>query len=183
MPTTRKAAAPMPTAILWATGSFGCCRHVLPSATSRPGNYASAFSAALLNRNDWKADTKIEYHLDHVHQNDIDRQEPRYTLAYDIPRQRPTCSWRVSARMEFERHESRQDGCNARILRKPHLVLHQPRHVRTPGAYHGQTQQHEGRSYKRESERDQRPAEVHYPCGRRGGPGRRVDGGTGAGGR
>ncbi len=44
-----------------------------------------SFSAALLNPNDWKAGTKIEYHLDHVHQTDIDKQDPRYTLAYDIP--------------------------------------------------------------------------------------------------
>ena len=44
-----------------------------------------SFSAALLNSADWKAESKIEYHLDHVHQIDIDKQDPRYTLAYDIP--------------------------------------------------------------------------------------------------
>ena len=44
-----------------------------------------SFSAALLNSDDWAANKNIEYHLDHVHQIDIDRQDPRYTLAYDIP--------------------------------------------------------------------------------------------------
>ena len=40
-----------------------------------------SFSAALLNSADW--DGNIVYHLDHAHQTDIDKQDPRYTLAYD----------------------------------------------------------------------------------------------------
>ncbi len=42
-----------------------------------------SFSAALLKQADWQ--DKIEYHLDHVHQIDIDKQDPRYTLAYNVP--------------------------------------------------------------------------------------------------
>ena len=60
---------------------------VLPACPDSPttSGLCLSFSAALLNPNDWKAGTKIEYHLDHVHQTDIDKQDPRYTLAYDIP--------------------------------------------------------------------------------------------------
>ena len=59
----------------------------LPACPDSPttSGLCLSFSAALLNPNDWKAGTKIEYHLDHVHQTDIDKQDPRYTLAYDIP--------------------------------------------------------------------------------------------------
>ena len=39
------------------------------------------FSSALLDDVDWAGN--IEYHIDHVHQIDIDKQDPRYTLAYD----------------------------------------------------------------------------------------------------
>ena len=42
-----------------------------------------SFSAALLNSADW--DGNIVYHLDHAHQTDIDKQDPRYTLAYEEP--------------------------------------------------------------------------------------------------
>ena len=47
-----------------------------------------SISAALLNQEDWvTADDqgfgKIDYLLDHVHQIDIDKQDPRYVLAYD----------------------------------------------------------------------------------------------------
>jgi len=51
-----------------------------------------SFSAALLNEADWEGVTAdndgdekggIEYHIDHVHQIDIDKQDPRYTLVYD----------------------------------------------------------------------------------------------------
>ena len=41
------------------------------------------FSAALLNSADWT--DSIEYHIDHVHQIDIDKQDPMYTLAYEEP--------------------------------------------------------------------------------------------------
>ncbi len=42
-----------------------------------------SFSAALLNDADWNGN--IVYHVDHVHQIDIDKQDPRYTLAYEEP--------------------------------------------------------------------------------------------------
>ena len=42
-----------------------------------------SFSAALLNDSDWAGN--IEYHLDHVHQIDIDKQDPRYVLGYNVP--------------------------------------------------------------------------------------------------
>ena len=47
-----------------------------------------SISAALLNQDDWVTPSgarlgKIEYLLDHVHQIDIDKQDPRYVLAYD----------------------------------------------------------------------------------------------------
>ena len=42
-----------------------------------------SFSAALLEPTDW--DGNIEYLLGHVHQIDIDKQDPRYTLVYDVP--------------------------------------------------------------------------------------------------
>ena len=51
--------------------------------TAAANDLCIIFSAALLNPNDWKAGTEIEYLLDHVHQTDIDKQDPRYTLAYD----------------------------------------------------------------------------------------------------
>ena len=47
------------------------------------------FSAALLNPADWtnapgSSDVTVDYHIDHVHQIDIDKQDPRYVLAYDV---------------------------------------------------------------------------------------------------
>jgi len=50
-----------------------------------------SFSAALLNTADW--DGAIEYHVDHVHQIDIDKQDPRYVLAYDGGTARPQLQW------------------------------------------------------------------------------------------
>ena len=51
-----------------------------------------SFSAALLNPEDWRDpdgaasdDGKIQYQIDHVHQIDIDRQDPRYVLTYPVP--------------------------------------------------------------------------------------------------
>ena len=52
-------------------------------AAPEDGGLCLSFSAALLNAADW--DGNIEYHLDHVHQIDIDKQDPRYTLGYDVP--------------------------------------------------------------------------------------------------
>ena len=61
-----------------------------PAGAAAAGDLCIAFSAALLNPMDWadldeSEDTGVvvEYLLDHVHQVDIDKQDPRYTLAYD----------------------------------------------------------------------------------------------------
>ena len=50
-----------------------------------------SFSAALLNPADWRDpdgvasdDGKVQYQIDHVHQIDIDRQDPRYVLTYPV---------------------------------------------------------------------------------------------------
>lgn len=50
-----------------------------------------AFSAALLNPEDWRDpegaasdNGKVQYQIDHVHQIDIDRQDPRYVLTYPV---------------------------------------------------------------------------------------------------
>ena len=56
-----------------------------PDGMAAADDLCIIFSAALLNSADWKEGTKIEYLLDHVHQTDIDKQDPRYTLAYDVP--------------------------------------------------------------------------------------------------
>ena len=48
------------------------------------GDLCLSFSSVLLKSADWKPNTKIKFHLDHVHQKDLDRQLPRYTLAYDV---------------------------------------------------------------------------------------------------
>ena len=53
-----------------------------------------SFSAALLNGADWVG--AIEYHVDHVHQIDIDKQDPRYVLAYDGGNVRPQLQWNSS---------------------------------------------------------------------------------------
>ena len=42
-----------------------------------------SYSAALLNPADWNGN--IEYIVTHVHQVDIDKQDRRYVLAYDVP--------------------------------------------------------------------------------------------------
>ena len=62
-----------------------------PAGMAADDDLCIAFSAALLNPLDWANlndddGVKIEYLLDHVHQIDTDKQDPRYTLAYDIPK-------------------------------------------------------------------------------------------------
>ena len=59
-----------------------------PAGAPAADDLCIIFSAALLNPADWvtadgKPNGKIEYQLDHVHQTDIDKQDPRYALAYD----------------------------------------------------------------------------------------------------
>ena len=48
-------------------------------------NLCISYSAALLNPDDWAEDTSIEFIVTHVHQVDIDRQDRRYVLVYDVP--------------------------------------------------------------------------------------------------
>ena len=57
----------------------------LPACPDSPATtpLCLSFSTALLNDDDADWVGNIEYHIDHVHQIDIDRQDPRYTLAYD----------------------------------------------------------------------------------------------------
>ncbi len=56
------------------------------------GELCLSFLANLLERSEWFVKGRaaernvIEFHLDHVHQKDINRQLARYTLAYDLPR-------------------------------------------------------------------------------------------------
>ena len=65
-----------------------------PAGSSETVGLCLSFSTALLNDSgaDWvdltvddegNVSGGIEYHIDHVHQIDIDKQDPRYTLAYD----------------------------------------------------------------------------------------------------
>lgn len=64
-----------------------------PDGTPATNGLCLSFSAVLLDPADWTRDpdaaadapATIEYHIDHVHQIDIDKQDPRYTLAYDAP--------------------------------------------------------------------------------------------------
>ncbi len=69
-----------------------------PDGTAGANDLCLMFSAALLNPADWTYApvedatesavppvVTVEYHIDHVHQIDIDKQDPRYTLAYDVP--------------------------------------------------------------------------------------------------
>jgi len=61
-----------------------------PDGSSEHVDLCLSFSAALLNKGDWigiddQGNGGIVYHLDHVHQLDIDRQDPRYVLVYDAP--------------------------------------------------------------------------------------------------
>ena len=54
-----------------------------------------SFSATLLDPADWttatgSGDPTVEFLLDHVHQVDIDRQDQRYVLTYDVPASVPS---------------------------------------------------------------------------------------------
>ena len=54
-----------------------------PDGSPETGGLCLSFSTALLESADWDGD--IKFLMDHVHQIDIDRQDPRYVLAYDVP--------------------------------------------------------------------------------------------------
>ncbi len=63
-----------------------------PEGSPPADDLCISFSAALLNPLDWRdPDTgypdnaKVEFQIDHVHQIDIDKQDPRYVLAYAVP--------------------------------------------------------------------------------------------------
>ena len=60
-----------------------------PDGTST-SSLCLSFSAALLNPDDWlnrasEPGGVIDYLVHHVHQVDIDKQDPRYVLVYDVP--------------------------------------------------------------------------------------------------
>ena len=88
-----------------------------PEGTAGTGDLCISFSAALLNATDWlpvnDAEDKggIVYHLDHIHQTDIDKQDPRYTLAYDAPED--------GANTEYEPHWDSSDAHVAKMRVEP----------------------------------------------------------------
>lgn len=66
---------------------------VLPACPDSPATTTLCldFSAALLNDADWNGN--IVYHMDHVHQVDIDKQDARYVLAYDVTSESVQLHW------------------------------------------------------------------------------------------
>ena len=62
-----------------------------PDGSSDTVELCLSFSAALLNDADWNG--PIVYHMDHVHQVDIDKQDQRYVLAYDVTNERSQLHW------------------------------------------------------------------------------------------
>ena len=71
-----------------------------PAGSPSANDLCLSFSAALLDPGDWLgseagADATIDYLVHHVHQVDIDKQDPRYVLVYDVPLP-PTQPERVS---------------------------------------------------------------------------------------
>ena len=61
-----------------------------PDGSPTSNGLCLSFSAALLKQTDWldsagNANGAIDYLVHHVHQVDIDRQDPRYVLVYDVP--------------------------------------------------------------------------------------------------
>ena len=61
-----------------------------PDGSASEGDLCLSFSAALLEQADWANEDetrggKVTFHVDHVHQTDIDKQDPRYVLVYDVP--------------------------------------------------------------------------------------------------
>ena len=65
----------------------------LPACPDSPATTALclSFSAGLLSDTDWIGD--IVYHVAHVHQIDIDKQDPRYVLVYEGPAKRDALRW------------------------------------------------------------------------------------------
>ena len=62
-----------------------------PPDGSSTSDLCLSFSAALLHPGQWRdpdgqasANGKVQYQIDHVHQIDIDRQDPRYVLTYPV---------------------------------------------------------------------------------------------------
>ena len=68
---------------------------VLPACpTDDASELCISYSAALLNPDDWKASTNIDFIVTHVHQVDIDKQDRRYVLVYDVPATgKPALRW------------------------------------------------------------------------------------------
>ena len=102
-----------------------------PNGSPGTDGLCLSFSAALLNDADWDGD--IVYHLDHVHQIDIDKQDPRYVLAYHVINGQSKLHWDSSDARKSH------DAGSARRVPTSHVVLHQSRHVPIPGAHHGES--------------------------------------------
>ena len=66
---------------------------VLPACPDSPttDGLCISYSAALLNQADWVGD--IKFIVTHVHQVDIDKQDRRYVLAYDVSATGPALRW------------------------------------------------------------------------------------------
>ena len=98
----------------------------LPACPDSPATtpLCLSFSADLLNDADW--DGVIVYHVDHVHQTDIDKQDPRYVLVYDATDDGDVIRWDSS------------DARHSQMLvtpggyDRPEVVLHQSRRVPIP---------------------------------------------------
>ena len=71
-----------------------------PTGSPADNGLCISFSAALLNSADWDGD--IVYHVDHVHQVDIDKQDHRYVLAYDSATDVKQPRWNSSDARESE---------------------------------------------------------------------------------
>ena len=71
----------------------------LPACPDSPAtaSLCLSFSADLLNAADWNGN--IVYHVTHVHQVDIDKQDARYVLVYDGTARAPVLEWDSSNAM------------------------------------------------------------------------------------
>ena len=107
---------------------------------------------------DWTG--TIDYLVHHVHQVDIDKQDPRYVLVYDVP---ATDAPQANDPL-WNSHDAR-DGkvtvAPAGVQPAP-VVLHRPRHLRISGEYSGQPQSNSSlrteliglKAHKRRCQRD-----------------------------
>ncbi len=93
-----------------------------PAGSPAADDLCIIFSAALLNPDDWQEGTKIEYLLDHVHQTDIDKQDPRYALAYDFPGT-PDAKGKLAALWDSSNAEVAEMGVTPGEYERPQLFF------------------------------------------------------------